>query len=189
MRQERPAAGTVSAKRKGSGFMVQGAIYAASGIISSFIGLLYRLPLTRIIGDEGNGYYSAAFNIYTIILLLSSYSLPLAVSKMVSARIAKGGYRNARRILTASLVYATVVGGIGCTVIWTCADWFANHFLHIPMASLPMRALAPTVWIVSYLGVLRGYWQGHSTMVPTALSQVVEQIVNAVVSVSGWLPS
>ena len=87
VRQERPAAGTVSAKRKGSGFMVQGAIYAASGIISSFIGLLYRLPLTRIIGDEGNGYYSAAFNIYTIILLLSSYSLPLAVSKMVSARI------------------------------------------------------------------------------------------------------
>ena len=188
VRQERPAAGTVSAKRKGSGFMVQGAIYAASGIISSFIGLLYRLPLTRIIGDEGNGYYSAAFNIYTIILLLSSYSLPLAVSKMVSARIAKGGYRNARRILTASLVYATVVGGIGCTVIWTCADWFANHFLHIPMAALPMRALAPTVWIVSYLGVLRGYWQGHSTMVPTALSQVVEQIVNAVVSVSAaWI--
>ena len=66
----------MSEKKEGrsSGFLIQGSIYAASGLISSVIGLLYRLPLTRIIGDEGNGYYSAAFNVYTIILLLSSRS-------------------------------------------------------------------------------------------------------------------
>ena len=175
-------------KNRHDGFLIQGSIYAASGIISSIIGLMYRLPLTRIIGDEGNGYYSAAFNIYTIILLLSSYSLPLAVSKMVSARIATGNYRNAGRILKASLVYATLAGGLGCAVIFFGADWFAQSFLHIPEAAYPMRALAPTVWIVSYLGVCRGYWQGHSTMVPTALSQVVEQIVNALVSVgAAWI--
>ena len=175
-------------KNRHDGFLIQGSIYAASGIISSIIGLMYRLPLTRIIGDEGNGYYSAAFNIYTIILLLSSYSLPLAVSKMVSARIATGNYRNAGRILKASLVYATLAGGLGCAVIFFGADWFARSFLHIPEAAYPMRALAPTVWIVSYLGVCRGYWQGHSTMVPTALSQVVEQIVNALVSVgAAWI--
>ena len=175
-------------KDRHDGFLIQGSIYAASGIISSIIGLMYRLPLTRIIGDEGNGYYSAAFNIYTIILLLSSYSLPLAVSKMVSARIATGNYRNAGRILKASLVYATLAGGLGCAVIFLGADWFAQSFLHIPEAAYPMRALAPTVWIVSYLGVCRGYWQGHSTMVPTALSQVVEQIVNALVSVgAAWI--
>ena len=75
-------------KNRHDGFLIQGSIYAASGIISSIIGLMYRLPLTRIIGDEGNGYYSAAFNIYTIILLLSSYSLPVAVSRMVSAKLA-----------------------------------------------------------------------------------------------------
>lgn len=174
-------------ERKNSGFLVQGSIYAASGIISSIIGLMYRLPLTRIIGDEGNGYYSAAFNVYTIILLLSSYSLPLAVSKMVSARVATKNYKNADRILKASLGYATLVGFIGCAVIFSCADWFAGSFLHIPEAAYPLRALAPTVWIVSYLGVCRGYWQGHSTMVPTALSQVIEQIVNALVSVgAAW---
>ena len=166
-----------------SGFLVQGSIYAASGILSSLIGLLYRLPLTRIIGDEGNGYYSAAYNVYTIILLLSSYSLPLAVSKMVSARIGTNSYRNADRILAASLVYAGIAGGAGCLVIWFGAEWFADVFLHIPEAAYPLRALAPTVLIVSFLGVCRGYWQGHSTMMPTAVSQVIEQIVNALVSV------
>lgn len=170
-----------------SGFLVQGAILAASGIISSLIGLTYRLPLTRIIGDGGNGYYSAAFNVYTIILLLSSYSLPLAVSKMVSARVGRGEHRNAFRIFAAALGYATIVGGAGFLIIWYGADWFAQSFLHIPKAAYPLRTLAPTVWIVSYLGVCRGYWQGHSTMVPTALSQIVEQIVNAVVSVgAAW---
>lgn len=170
-------------KSGSSGFLVQGSIYAASGIISSLIGLLYRIPLTRIIGDEGNGYYSTAFNVYTIILLLSSYSLPLAVSKMISARVGEKKYRNADRILKASLAYATLVGGLGCAAIFFGAGWFADSFLHIPEAGYPLRALAPTVWIVSYLGVCRGYWQGHSTMVPTALSQVIEQIVNAFVSV------
>lgn len=171
-----------------SGFLIQGSIYAASGIVSGLIGLLYRLPLTRIIGDEGNGYYSAAFNVYTIILLLSSYSLPLAVSKMISARIGTGRYRSAHRIWNASLVYATVTGACGFLLIFFGAGWFSEVLLHIPEAKHPLRALAPTVWIVSYLGVCRGYWQGHSTMVPTALSQVLEQAVNALVSVgAAWL--
>ena len=170
-----------------SAFIIQGSILAASGIISSLIGLMYRLPLTRIIGDQGNGYYSAAYNIYTIILLLSSYSLPLAVSKMVSARVGNREYKNALRILKASLGYATIVGGTGFLVIWLGAGWFAESFLHIPEAAYPLMALAPTVWIVSYLGVVRGYFQGHSTMVPTALSQIIEQIINALVSVgAAW---
>jgi len=98
--------------------LAQGSIYAASGVISSLIGLVYRMPLTRIIGDEGNGYYAAAFNIYAIVLLLSSYSLPLAVSKLISARVGAKNYRNAERILHAALLYATVVGGIGFTAIF-----------------------------------------------------------------------
>lgn len=169
--------------KKSSSFIVQGTILALSGIISSLIGLAYRIPLTRIIGDAGNGYYSAAFNVYTIILLLSSYSLPLAVSKMVSARVGNGQYLNAKRILTASVLYATLVGAAGCAIIWFGSAWFSDYFLHIPDSRYALRALAPTVWIVSYLGVLRGYYQGHATMVPTAVSQIIEQIVNALVSV------
>ena len=95
-------------------FVIQGTILAVAGIIVRLIGILYRVPMTNIIGDEGMGYYSTAFNVYNIMLILSSYSLPLAVSKMVAARLAKGQYRNMNRVLRAALVYATVVGGLAC---------------------------------------------------------------------------
>lgn len=89
----------VPEKKAGSNFIIQGSILAIAGIIVRLIGMLYRIPLANYIGDEGNGYYSAAYNIYSIMLILSSYSLPVAVSKMVSARLARGQYRNARKIL------------------------------------------------------------------------------------------
>jgi len=170
-------------KSESNDFLIQGAILAIAGIFVRLIGLAYRVPLLRIIGAEGMGYYSTAYNLYAIILLLSSYSLPLAVSKMVSARIAKNEYRNAGKILRAALIYATIVGGIGFGIIFFGADYFASSLYQIPPAKYALKSLAPTIWIMAYLGVLRGYFQGHSTMVPTALSQIFEQIVNAAVSV------
>lgn len=170
-------------KSESNDFLIQGAILAIAGILVRLIGLAYRVPLLRIIGAEGMGYYSTAYNLYAIILLLSSYSLPLAVSKMVSARIAKNEYRNASKILRAALIYATIVGGIGFGIIFFGADYFASSLYQMPPAKYALKSLAPTIWIMAYLGVLRGYFQGHSTMVPTALSQIFEQIVNAVVSV------
>lgn len=169
-------------KRSGSNFIVQGSILALAGIIVRLIGMFYRIPLANYIGDEGNGYYSAAYNIYSILLILSSYSLPVAVSKMVSARLAKNQYRNAMRILKAALFYATIVGGLGFSALWFGADFFANEVIKMPFSSYALRVLAPTIWVMAYLGVLRGFFQGHSTMVPTAVSQIFEQIVNAVVS-------
>ena len=77
-------------KPQNSNFIVQGGILAAAGIISRIIGFIYRIPLQNTIGDAGMGYYSAAFQIYSIMLIISSYSLPVAVSKLVAARAAKG---------------------------------------------------------------------------------------------------
>lgn len=169
-------------KSGGSNFIIQGSILAAAGIIVRLIGMVYRIPLANYIGDEGNGYYSAAYNIYSILLILSSYSLPVAVSKMVSARLAKNQYRNSMRILKAALFYATVVGGVGFCALWFGAGFFADKVIKMPFSAYALRVLAPTIWIMAYLGVLRGFFQGHSTMVPTAVSQIFEQIVNAVVS-------
>lgn len=166
----------------GSNFIVQGSILAVAGIIVRLIGMLYRIPLANYIGDEGNGYYSAAYNIYSILLILSSYSMPVAVSKMVSARLAKSQYQNSMRILKAALFYATVVGAIGFGALWFGADFFASEVIKMPFSSYALKVLAPTIWIMAYLGVLRGFFQGHSTMVPTAVSQIFEQVVNAVVS-------
>ena len=86
--------------------------------------MLYRLPVTNIITDHGNDYYSAAYEIYNIILLISSYSLPLAVSKLVSAKAALGQYRNAHRIFRGALYMALVVGLAGSVVTYLGAGFF-----------------------------------------------------------------
>lgn len=173
----------VQTRKKESNFVVQGSILAIASILVRIIGIAYRIPMINIIGDEGMGYYGTAFNVYNIALLLSSYSLPLAVSKMVAARLANRQYRNSIRILRAALVYATIVGGITAAVIWFGADFFAREVFFMPYASFALKTLAPTVWVMAYLGVFRGYYQGQGTMIPTAFSQVFEQIINALVSV------
>ncbi len=174
--------------KKESNFLIQGGILAAAGLLVRVIGLAYRIPLIRIIGDEGMGYYSVAYEIYSIVLLLSSYSLPLAVSKMISTKIAKEEYANADRILKAALAYATLIGGLGCMFVWLTAGWFAEVFYRLPLCRYALESLAPTIWIMSYLGVMRGYYQGRRTMVPTAVSQIIEQLVNAAVSViAAWM--
>lgn len=172
-------------RRPGSGvnFLIQGSILAVAGIIVRLIGMVYRIPLARKIGDNGNGYYNAAYSIYSILLIMSSYSLPTAVSKMVSARLAKGEYRTSTRIFRAAMFYATIAGMAGFCALWFGADYFASQIIKMPYSSYALKALAPTIWIMAYLGVLRGYFQGHSTMIPTAVSQVFEQVVNAVVSI------
>ncbi len=163
--------------------MVQGGILAAAGILVRLIGMVYRIPLAKKIGDNGNGYYNAAYSIYSILLIMSSYSLPVAVSKMVSARLARKEYRNSVRIFRAAMLYATAAGMAGFCALWFGAEYFAAQVIKMPYSAYALKALAPTIWIMAYLGVLRGYFQGHSTMVPTAMSQVFEQIVNAVVSI------
>lgn len=98
-------------KSSKNNYLKQAGILAAAGIICRIIGILYRSPLTSIIGDEGNGYYTSAYNIYTIILLLSSYSIPSAVSKIIASKLALKEYRNAHRIFRCALIYVCVIGG------------------------------------------------------------------------------
>ncbi len=172
-----------SRSRSGPNFLVQGSILAAAGILVRLIGMVYRIPLAKKIGDDGNGYYNAAYSIYSILLIMSSYSLPVAVSKMVSARLAKKEYRNSVKIFRAAMFYATAAGMAGFCALWFGADYFAARVIKMPYSSYALKALAPTIWIMAYLGVLRGYFQGHSTMIPTAVSQIFEQIVNAVISI------
>lgn len=169
-------------KQKTANFVIQGSILAMAGILVRIIGMLYRMPLNDIIGKQGNGYYTSAFNVYNILLILSSYSMPVAVSKMISIRMAKGQYKSCSRILKAALIYATIVGAAASLALWVGADLFAE-LIKTPLSRFALKALAPTIWIMAYLGVLRGYFQGTGSMIPTAVSQILEQIVNAIVSV------
>ena len=159
-------------------FIFQAGILAAAGIIVRIIGILYRSPLVAIIGDEGNGYYNTAYVIYTIILLVSSYSIPSAISKVIAARLSVGEYCNAYRLFTGSIAYVIVVGGLGSIVCFA----FADRFVGTNSAQV-LRIFAPTIFLSGLLGCFRGFFQAHRTMVYTSFSQILEQIINAIVSI------
>lgn len=172
-------------KKKEGAFLVQGAILASAGIITKIIGVIYRIPLINIMGDQGQAYYGIAFEIYAIALLLTSYSLPLAVSKLVSARVSKGERRNAFRVFKAALIFAVTAGTIIGLIVFFGADFIADKIMAMEPSKYALRVLAPCLLVVAIMGVIRGYFQGLGTMLPTAISQILEQIVNAVVSVVG----
>lgn len=155
-------------------------------IVSRIIGLLYRRPLGSIVGAVGMGYYAYASNLYSILVIIASYSIPMAVSKLVSEQLAKKQYRNAQKYFRGALVYGVAIGGAVALI-----TFFFGRFLLPPnqQEALPaLQMLAPTIFLSAILGVLRGYFQAHRTMLPTSISQIVEQIANAIVSVlAAWI--
>lgn len=172
-------------KKNGNEFLVQGSILAAAGMISRLIGMIYRIPLLNIMGITGQGFYEVAYQIYNIALILTSYSLPLAVSKLVSARLSRGEEKNAYRILKTALIFAAAAGGAVSFLIFFGADFIAGDIMKMQMSSYGLKVLAPGLFIVAVMGVLRGYFQGRGSMVPTAVSQILEQIIHAAVSIVG----
>ncbi len=163
---------------KGGSIAAQAGILAAATIIVRIIGLLYRAPLTAIIGDEGNGYYGAAYNIYMIILILSSNSLPAAISRQMSTKIAVGEYKNAQRAFHCAILYSLFVGAAGSILLY-----FGAGLLVKPNAVPVLRVFAPTIFLFGILGAVRGYFQANQSMTQTSVSQILEQIANASISI------
>ncbi|MGP1433850.1 MAG: putative polysaccharide biosynthesis protein [Catonella sp.] len=170
-------------KKHNDNFLVQGSILAITSILVRIIGLVYRVPMARILGNEGIGYYGYAFEIYNFCFIISSYGMPMAVSKLVSEKTAKREYNNAWKILIGALIVSIISGGLLSAGVYFGAGFIATHMFANPAIQIPLKALAPTVLVSAVLGVIRGFFQGKGTMVPTALSQFFEQIINGIVSV------
>ena len=166
-------------------FLAQGTILVIASFVAKAIGMIYRIPLTHILGDDGTGYYSTANEIYTIILMISSFSLPLAVSRLVAEREYAGEVKNSYKVLICSLRFAAVTGGILSILTFLLGGVITKYVMGVELASYALRVLAPAIFLFALTGVLRGFFQGHGTMVPTAVSQIIEQIINAIVSVAG----
>lgn len=156
-------------------FLVQGSILAIAGVLVRVLGLFKRIPLPYIIGDVGNSYYSAAYDIFQLFWIISAYGIPVALSKLVSQKVSKGEYRNADKIFKCTLTFAVVIGTISTLIVFIFSNNLASLFRE-PMSYLAVKAIAPTIVIVCILSVFRGYYQGMGTMIPTALSQLFEQI-------------
>lgn len=156
----------------------QASILAVAGILVRIIGALYKSPLTALISAEGIGYYSMAYNIYALILLLSSYSIPTAISKLIAEKLALHQYNNVQKILKCSFIYICIIGGSAALIAYFLAPFIVTGY-----SVLPLRILCPTIFLSGLLGVFRGYFQAHQTTVYTSISQIIEQIFNALVAI------
>ncbi|MCI5732267.1 MAG: polysaccharide biosynthesis protein [Eubacterium sp.] len=176
---------STSNEKKSADFLKQGGILAMASLLVRIIGMVYRIPMSNILGEEGNGIYAVAFEIYDLILIISSYSLPLALSKIISAQQANREHRNTGRTLKVALRFAVLSGGAFALLLFFGAGVIERTiYPEYSGVQIPLRVLAPTIFIVALLGVFRGFFQGKKTMVPTAVSQIIEQIINAIVSVA-----
>ena len=171
--------------QKSNTFFGGAAILAVSIAIVKIIGALYKIPLGRILGDVGFGHFNNAYAIYNLLLMISTAGLPVAVSKMISARIAKTiseanalDRRNqVNRVFRVALVTFVILGSISSLVMFVFAQPLAN-LQGDSLAAPAVRVMALSCFFVCTMSAYRGYAQGHSDMVPTAVSQVLEALTN-----------
>lgn len=148
-----------------------------AGLIIKVLGLLSRIPLSRLLGGEGIGLYQMAYPIFGMAIVLSVSGLPLAISKMVAERLAKRQEAEARKIFRVAFLILALTGFVTAVFLFKSADWLARVYLREPRAALSLKTLSPAVFIIAMEAALRGYFQGRQEMAPTALSQVCEQLV------------
>ncbi len=157
-------------EKRRADYLKQGGVLAFASLLVRFIGMVYRIPMSNILGEKGNGIYAVAFEIYDVILIISSYSLPLALSKIISAQQAKRQHRNTGKTFRVAMVFAIISGGIFCLLLLFGAEFIEkNIYPEYEGVQIPLRVLAPTVFIVALLGVFRGFFQGKKTMMPKAV--------------------
>lgn len=156
-------------------------VLGLTGIICKLVGVLFSIPLTQIIGADGLGIFQSVFPTYNLLLTLSSAGLPVAVSRMVSHCLAKDDPRNAKRVFHAALWLLTALGLI-CTIVMLACNPLLVARVKEPQSALGFYVIAPCVAIVCVLSAFRGFMQGQQNMVPTATSQLIEQVGKVFVS-------
>ncbi|MBQ9511042.1 MAG: polysaccharide biosynthesis protein [Clostridia bacterium] len=148
-------------------------ILTISNIFVKIIGVLFKIPLHNLLGGRGMSYFNAAYTIFTNLYLVSTAGLPLAISLMVSRAHARGSRKEVNRIFYTALVLFLILGVAGTSVMFFGADVLAS-FTGAPDASLAIAVIAPTLFFICISSSIRGYFQGHQNMLPTAISEVIE---------------
>ncbi|QBE99059.1 putative cell division protein YtgP [Blautia producta] len=167
--------------KKNSNTLVKNASFLmVAALISKIIGMIYKSPLSSLLGRESFACFQFAQNVYFILLMIASFSIPQAVSKIMSERIAFKRYRDAQRVFKGALIYAVISGGVVALICVFGASILVPD--SVANARLALQMLAPTIFISGILGVFRGYFQAYRNMMPTSISQIVEQIAVAVVA-------
>lgn len=165
-------------KIKTERFMTNVIVVMISQILIKLVGLVYKVYLTNKegFGDAGNAIYGSGYQIYALLLLISSIGIPSAIAKLVSEKIAKNDYKGAYRVFRIAFYTVGIIGFICTLLLFFGAHFIANNLILIPEAELTLKCLAPSVVIVALSSIIRGYFNGRNSMKATANSQSLEQI-------------
>ena len=165
--------------KNGNNFLKGAAILSIAGIIVKILGAIYRIPLTNIIKSEGLGYYQTAYPLYALLLTLSTAGFPIAIAKLVSEKRAIGDYKGAHKIFKVALI-----GLFIASIITSVAVFFGSKSIVRALgnsnAYYSLIALVPALFFVPIMSAFRGFFQGSQSMVPTAISQITEQLFRVV---------
>lgn len=175
------------AKEQKSGFVGGAAVLAMAVAVTKVLGAIYKIPLGNLLDKEGMAHFYVAYNIYSLLLILSTAGLPLALSRMVSQAHALGRENQKRRVLKVAVALFLTVGLVCSGVMLLFPDWLAAQ-MHDSLAAQAIRALSPSVLCVCLLSAVRGYTQGQGNMKPTAISQIMESASKLVVGLTlAWV--
>ena len=164
--------------------LVRGAtILAVAGIISKIFGAIFRIPLTNMIGAEGQSYYGVAYPVYQLFFAIATAGFPVAISRMVSERTARGDYINAHKSYKLSLKVSTALGIVSFAIMFFGAGAIARAYAN-PGAEASLKAVSFALLFTPIVASLRGYYQGRQNMRPTAVTEVIEQMVRVIVGLS-----
>lgn len=174
----------VQEKKKPS-FMKNVLMLMLAQITVKLLGFIYKLVIVNIegFGDVGNGYYSTGYQIYALLLTLSSVGLPTVIAKLVSERVAIGDHKGAHRIFTTSIKIFTTIGLVLSIGLFFGANAIATYIIKVPNVKYTLMVLAPAIVMVSASSVLRGYFAGLGNMKPTSMSQIIEQFFNCLLTI------
>lgn len=167
-------------KRAKTSFLTGAFILASAGMTARMIGLLYRIPLTRLIGDEGVGIYQYAYPIYGMLLVISVSGIPVALAKLISDQVIEERWDDAIQIFKVAKYFSFVVGVVFTILLMLNAKRFIQIMNYDQRSYYSIMAIAPAIPIVSVVAAYRGFFMGLQQMIPTAISQVSEQIIRII---------
>lgn len=162
------------------GIIKNSIILASAAMISKFLGFLFKVPLTRMIGAEGFGLYSYPYLIYTAIIALSTFGLPVVLSKLIAEKVALHRYSEANKIFKVTLVFMTIMGILSTFIMYFLARYLAGH-IWPTRALIPLMGLLFAPFFVAILSVFRGYFQGMQMMYAYSISQIAESFTRFVI--------
>lgn len=165
---------------KKQSFLHGAALLAMATVIVKLLGALYKLPLNAVIGKQGFSYFNTAYDIYTLLMLISTAGLPVAMSRMISEANSMGNYRQMRRIYSVSKTIFLSIGIFGSLLMTVFARPLAN-WMNSPNSWAAIACLGPSALLVCVISPYRGFFQGQSNMIPTSVSQVIEAVCKLVI--------